>query len=250
MSSQKAFFSLSFLILLSGSLRIQAQNMAVYGNGSLGQDRNYLSLGVKYYTTHNTLFSIEGGGGLLGIQTELASAGDSPNLSGQNGFQSSVASGNVIAADPNVPANSYLGSLTTRFTGTFIRGSYEWLFPSDKKNDGTPRGFRLGVELAYFSIIQHQDIQFRSYNTSDTYDYTGTAWCAALAPGLRMAYDLVLGKHLLLAPEIASPFYIPLGRHAKTNGPFGKETVEIRLGIGWIFHYAPSRNIYDLNKTN
>jgi hypothetical protein len=229
------FVSFLFLIgLLLVSSGIEAQHTALYADGSLGVDRNYVSFGFKQFLTKNRLFSIEAGGGLLGIQTELASSGNSANLTGVNGYQSSIASSNVIAADPNVPDHSYPGSITTKFTGSFVRGSYEWRFPSKTNPEGMPGGLRIGVELAYFSIIQHQDIQYRSFASSETYDYSGTAWCAALAPGLRMGYDFVICKHVLIAPEIATPFYIPIGSHAKSNGPFGKQSVEVRLGIGWI----------------
>lgn len=236
MNSKPGFLFLLLSFALLFPLAAKAQHTALSANGSLGVDRNYLSLKLSYYASKNRVFSLEGGGGLLGIQSELASAGNSPNLTGLNGYQSSIASGNVIAPDPNVPEHSYPGSIITKFTGSFVRASYEWRFPARKDSGRIAKGFRLGVEIAYFSIIQHQDIQYRSFTTSDTYTYSGTAWCAAIAPGLRMGYDFVAGKHILFSPELASPIYMPLGNHAKSNGPFAKQTLELRLAIGWIIN--------------
>jgi hypothetical protein len=226
---------LFFFFSLSIAAQSLAQQTAVYVEGSVGLSKSYLSGGLKRHLKSQAILSLEGGGGLLGIQSELASAGNSPNLTGQSGFESSIASSIVIAPDPNVPDHAYPGSVTTTFTGSFIRGSYEWHWGARKNTTSQTKGLRAGIELAYFSIIQGQDIQYRSFNSSYTYDYHGTAWAGALAPGLRLGYDCVFGKHFLFSPELATPFYMPIGRHAKTNGPFGSAAVEVRLAIGWFF---------------
>jgi hypothetical protein len=227
--------SLVFILLLfTGLIPVMAQETVVYANGSLGVNRSYASVAGKYYLKRKAVVSFEIGGGEMGSQNENASSADSPNLSGQNGFQSSISSSIVIAPDLGVPDHMYPSSVTTRFTGEFFRGSYEWRFPPKSQTETErPRGLRFGVELAYFDIIQRQDVVFSSLTTSDTYEFHGTAHCVTIAPGLRLGYDLILFKNLLIAPEIASPFYIPVGYNAKSNGPFAKEAVEVRLGIGW-----------------
>ncbi|MFI5149113.1 MAG: hypothetical protein ACHQRM_05225 [Bacteroidia bacterium] len=223
-----------FLLLLTLAAGLHAQHMEAWISGSAGIDRAYPGIGFKYYLTNKTLIGFEFGTGQLGSQSELASAGNSPNLNGSSGWESSISSSNVIPPDGNAPVNAYPGSITTRFTGQFYRASYEWFFPSRKSNAASPAGMRAGFELAYFSIIQRQDIQYRSFNSPDVYEYNGTSHCNAIAPGIRLGYELPIGKHIRFLPELASPFYIPLGRHAKSNGPFAKETLEVRLGIGWM----------------
>jgi hypothetical protein len=211
---------------------ITAQETVVYANGSLGVGRDYVSVGGKYYRHRSSIISFEIGGGLMGVQNETA--GSATSLTGQNGFESSISSSLVIAPDPNVPDHMYAATIKTRFTGEFFRGSYEWRFPSKKEtSESRPIGLRFGIEFAYFDIIQRQTVEFRSLTGADAYDYNGTAHAVVLAPGLRLGYDLLLFKNLLISPEIATPLYIPVGNHAKTNGPFGKEAAEIRLGIGW-----------------
>jgi len=229
---RNSFFLLIFFFL--GSSCIKAQHIEAYVNGSLGIDHAYPGIGVKYFLKNKAIVGLEFGTGLLGIQSELAPAGNSGNLNGSNSWDNNISSSIVIANDPNIPAHEYPGSVTTRFTGQYYRGSYEWFFPSKHSTEQQPRGLRAGFELGYLSIVQHQDVQYRSYTTSDTYDYKGTAHCDAIAPGVRVGYDIILWKHLRLFPEVAAPFYIPLGKHAKSNGPYAKETVEARLGIGWL----------------
>jgi hypothetical protein len=227
-------FRLFFLSLLLSSffLESNAQEILAYANGSAGINREYVSLGVKYYRKRSSVISFETGGGVMGFQTE--SAGDAGNISGQYGFGSSVSSSIVVAADGNAPDHMFVNTVNTKFTGEFFRGSYEWRFPSRKETESTrPTGLHFGVELAYFDIIQRQDVLLQSTTGADEYSYHGTAHCAAIAPGLRLGYDLVIFKNGLLSPEIASPFFIPIGNHSKSNGPFAKETVEIRLGMGW-----------------
>jgi len=225
--------SFLMLLLMGGCVsNVVAQEMFVYANGSLGIDRNYASVGVKYYRKRADIFSFEAGGGLLGMQNETAGA--AADMNGQNGFGGSISSSVVIAPDGNTPDHMFVNSVKTRFTGTFFRGSYEWRFPSKKETDAVrPSGFHIGVELAYFDLIQHQDVDLHSTSGAGVYDYHGTAECKALAPGLRMGYDLIFLKNGLFTPEIASPFYIPVGNHAKSNGPFAKQAIEVRVGIGW-----------------
>jgi hypothetical protein len=230
-------------LLLFYSLTLNAQQNAVYANGSLGINRNYVSGGLRHYLRKDVFLSLEFGGGLLGQQTESVKAGSSPDITGQNSYSSSISSSVVIAPDGNAPVNAYPSMLQTRFTGGFIRASYDWRFPSHRDSlSDVPRGFRLGFELAWFSIIQRQDVQLLVVNSKDTYDYHGTAHANALAPGFRMGYDFVIHHRLLISPEIATPFYIPAGKHAKTNGPFGKESVELRLAIGWLINDSGHEN--------
>ncbi|HEV7232168.1 MAG TPA: hypothetical protein VGO45_12605 [Bacteroidia bacterium] len=232
-------FFLSVVVLFS--LPLKAQQNAVYANGSLGINRNYVSGGIRHYIHKDAFLSLEFGGGLLGQQSESVKPGSSPDVTGQNSYSSSISSSIVIAPDGNAPTNAYPAMLQTRFTGGFIRAAYDWRFPSHRDSvSEVPRGFRLGFELAWFSIIQRQDVQLLMVNSKDTYDYHGTAHANALAPGFRLGYDFVIHHKLLISPEIATPFYIPAGKHAKTNGPFGKESVELRLAIGWLIN-NPSR---------
>jgi hypothetical protein len=226
--------ALLLCLFLSAAGSIRAQHMEIYLNGSAGIDRAYPGLGVNYFLKNKAIIGFEFGTGQLGSQSELASAGNSPNLNGSNGWESSISSSNVIAPDPNVPDHYYIGAITTRFTGQYYRASYEWFFASKHSTEENPCGLRAGVEFAYFDLIQRQDIQWRSFNTPDLYEYNGTSHCTAIAPGIRVGYEMVLFKKLRLCPELASPFYIPLGIHAKSNGPFAKQTLEARVGIAWM----------------
>lgn len=233
MYSKKAFTLLAPAIFLLSQL--WAQDIVVYANGTLGVNRSYASIGAKYYYKRTSIISFEFGGGLMGTQNETA--GNSQNISGQNGFEASISSSMVIAPDPNVPDHMYLAKITTRFTGEFFRASYEWRFPSSKSGySGRPKGFHMGVEFAYFDMIQRQAVEFRSVSTPEAYDFSGTARAVVVAPGLRLGYDLVLFQNLLVSPEVATPLYIPIGNKSKSNGPFAKEGIDFRLGIGWFIH--------------
>lgn len=214
---------------------VRAQQSGIFLNGNLGIGRNYLSLGFKEYRKGNVLFTLEAGGGILGEESEFADAGNSPNISGLNGFTGSIASSVVIPKDPNTPSNMYPGSVNTRYSGFFVRAGYEWRFPSTPDSSHQPKGLRAGVELGVFIIGEHQDIQYRSFSSSALYMTSGTASCAAIAPGLCLGYDLPLRKKLQLSPELALPFYIPAGSGAKTNGAFAKAGPEARLSISWFF---------------
>jgi hypothetical protein len=233
MINSKAIF-IYFLIILMFFSHAYAQNLDIFVKASAGPGRNYLSAGLRHDLSQNSMLTIEFGGGLLGMQSESARAG-SYNLNGQNGYESSISSGVVIAPDGNAPTGSYVSSLNTRYTGSFLRAGYEW-FLQTPRSDGSHQGFHLGCELAWFSIIQHQDVELHSTQSDAVYQYHGTAYAGALAPGLRLGYDIGLGKKCLLSPEFACPLYIPFGKHAKSNGSFGKETVELRLAFCWRLH--------------
>jgi hypothetical protein len=226
------FLPLGFVFFLTG---LNAQQIAVFADGSAGVNRNYGSLGIKFYGKGQRLISFEAGGGILGQQDELSEAGNSPNLSGLTGFTGSISSSVVIPQDPNLPVGMYPGSIHTSFTGFFARGSYEWCFRERKDPADLPKGLHGGFELGFFFINEYQSIQYRSYSTADLFNATGSVSCMALAPGLCLGYDLPFGKKFLLSPVLALPFYLPIGINAKTNGPFAQASVEARLSISWIF---------------
>jgi hypothetical protein len=232
----RTFITLLSSLSLLTSVLMQGQTLDIFAKASAGPGRNYLSAGLRHNISQNSMVTIEFGGGLLGMESQSANRG-SYNITGQNGFESSISSGVVIAPDGNAPAAYFVSALHTTYTGSLLRASYEWFLQSAKP-DGTHSGLHLGCELAWFSIIQHQDVELHSNNSDATYQYHGTAYAGALAPGLRLGYDIGLGKKCLLVPEFACPLYVPFGKHAKSNGSFAKETVELRLAFCWRLHQS------------
>jgi hypothetical protein len=226
----RCVFSLAFLFSVLNPASAQGVSHFVYFHQAAALNKQ-ISMGSYAFGWRRICFNVVGG----------VAKGTDDQFLGPDQLNDSKAKQKIRASqtiDPeNRPANSYLESCNSTYSGNQVRFGFTLFLRRDDTLGRHPfTGLHVGVDAVYMFTHETQTVVYKSESDETRNTFSGSHSYSEIGAATHVGYQVALfNERLYIDLRAVIPFYYPFMPDPNLNSPFAGTKYEAQIGIGWHF---------------